>query len=123
MRKKILVIDDEKAILNWVKLALERTGKYEVSVLSNGLEAVQHVRIFRPDMAFIDINMPEVEGSAVAYNIHSDPAFAKLPIVFMRGQVTAEEVKQAGGQIGGQEFMAKPIDLAMLMACIDMHLR
>ena len=123
MRKKILVIDDEKAILNWVKLALEKTGRYEVSVLSNGREAVQHVRIFRPDMAFIDINMPEVEGSVVAFNIRSDPAFANLPIVFMTGQVTAEEVKLAGGQIGGQEFMAKPIDLAVLTACIDKHLQ
>ena len=122
-KKKILVIDDEKAILSLLKVALERTGRYEVATLDKGQAALATARTFKPDIVFLDINMPDMEGSAVAYALRSDEAFVNLPIVFLTGSVTADEVAESGGQIGGQEFLAKPINLSLLTACIDKHVR
>lgn len=122
-KTKVIFIDDDEAVLRWIKLALEKTGKYEVAVQQSAEGAAQAVRAFKPQIIFIDIKMPVIEGPAIAANIKSDPAFTKVPIVFLTGVVTAEEVKAHGGKIGGQTFLAKPINLEMLVNCIETQIR
>ena len=119
VKRRILFIDDEEAILRWLKLALERTGEYEVMTESQSQLAMRTVRQFKPEMVFVDINMPEKDGSSIAFEIRENPDFAKVPIVFLTGAVSNEEVEKSGGEIGGQLFLAKPIDMKKLVACIQ----
>lgn len=121
-KKRILLIDDDGALLRWMKLALERTGNYEVASEQNGAAALQTARSFKPQIIFIDLNMPNVEGSTLAHEIRSDSAFKRIPIVFLTGAVTIEEVERSGGKIGGEFFLAKPIDVARLVKCIGERL-
>ena len=121
-KRKILFIDDDEAVLRMIKLVLERTGEYEVATQSKSQLAMLKVRQFNPEMIFIDINMPEKEGSALAAEIKDDRQFSTVPIIFLTGAVTNEEVERSHGMIGGQQFIAKPINMEKMLDCIKQNL-
>ncbi len=123
MKRKILLVDDEASLLELMKLNLEATGKYEVQVESRGLKAVDRAKAFKPDLIFLDIVMPDIEGSEVAYLLKEDPALSKVPIIFLTATVTADEVERMGQKIGGQIFLAKPASLKQLVECIEKAVR
>lgn len=118
-KKKILIVDDEESLGRILKLNLEETGQYEVRVETEGTKAFPAVQEFRPDLIFLDIMMPDREGSEVAEQIRSDSVLGKIPIIFLTATVTAEEVGSSGGRIGGQLFLAKPITVSQLIECIE----
>lgn len=124
MKKKVLVIDDERNITAFLKSYLEDTGKYEVRTENSGQTGFETARSFHPDLILLDVMMKDMSGDAVADSVKNDPALRKTPIVFLTGIVTKEEVQANGGRIGGYPYIAKPI-LAMreLLDCIDAHIR
>jgi DNA-binding response OmpR family regulator len=65
-------------------------------------------REFAPDIIFLDVVMPEIDGGDVAQQIRSDPMLAHVPIVFLTAIVSA---KEGGHEIGGFPFLAKPVSL------------
>jgi DNA-binding response OmpR family regulator len=124
MKKKILVIDDERNITAFLKSYLEDTGKYEVRTENSGQMGFDTAKSFLPDIILLDIMMKDMSGDAVADMVKNHAALRKTPIVFLTGIVTKEEVQANGGRIGGYPYIAKPI-LAMreLLDCIDAHIR
>lgn len=121
-KRKVLFVDDEEMFLRMLKRLLEQKGGYEVAVEQNPNLALQKAHNFRPQIIFIDITMPDMDGSTVACEIRSDPALAQVPIVFLTGAVRAREVALAGGKIGGEFFLAKPVDIGQLVNCIEERL-
>lgn len=108
-KKKILVIDDEENIGNIVKLNLERTGRYEVMSATTGQQGIQLAREERPHLVLLDIYMPEMSGPEVVERMEADPRTSGIPIVFLTGVVTPQDLEGNKGQIGGRQFVAKPI--------------
>lgn len=123
MKKKILVVDDEPQLTRMVKLNLERTGNYEVREENLGSRAVEAAREFRPDVALLDIMMPDMEGSDVAAAFRDDPILSYVKIVFLTAIVTKDETQPTGSTIGGNVFLAKPVKTDDLIACIEDVLR
>lgn len=123
MRKRILVVDDEKNITIFLRSYLEDTGHYTVMTENIGLNAIETARRFKPDLILLDIMMKDVSGDSLADEIKNDPELHHVPIVFLTGIVTKEEVEANGGVIGGYTYIAKPI-LAMheLIDCIEANL-
>lgn len=123
MKKKILVVDDERNITSFLKAYLEDTGKYEVRVENSGAAGFETAKAFLPDLIFLDIMMKDMSGDGVADKVKNEPTLRKTPIVFLTGIITKEEVEASGGKIGGYTYLAKPI-LAMreLLDCIEAHL-
>ena len=121
-KRRILCIDDDEAILRFIKFALERAGEYEITTQSNSQQAMQTVRQFKPEMIFIDINMPGKDGATLAAEIRAERNFSTVPIIFLTGAVSNEEVERSEGRIGGQLFLAKPIDMEKLVHIIKQHL-
>lgn len=119
MKKKVLIVDDEASLLGMLKLNLEATGNYEVKTENKPKQAVQTAKIFNPAIIFLDIVMPEIEGSEVANLMRDDEDLKNIPIVFLTATVTAEELKSAGQRIGGQLFMAKPVNTRQMIECIE----
>ncbi len=119
MKKKVLIIDDEESLLHVLKLNLEATGSYEVRTESKALRAIQVAQRFMPDIIFLDIVMPEMDGSEVANLMKEDKKIKHIPVVFLTATVTAEEVNRAGQMIGGQLFIAKPVNTKQLTECIE----
>lgn len=119
MLKKILIIDDEVAFTQLVKLNLEKTGKYEVRIENNGAMGLPSAIEFRPDMIFLDIVMPDTDGSDVALQLSENGVTRDIPIVFLTAIVEKEEVDDNNSVIGGRKFLAKPVKIEDLIRCID----
>lgn len=118
-KKRILIVDDEVPFTQLLKLVLEKDGRYVVQVENQGIMALASAREFRPDMIFMDVIMPDIEGSRVASMIRSDEELRSIPIVFLTAVVSKEEAGATGGLIGGFPFMAKPVTAADLINRIE----
>lgn len=118
-KKRIFIVDDESGFTRLLKLTLERTGRFEVREENDGTKAWLAAREFNPDIIFLDVVMPKIDGGDVAQQIRSDPSLAKIPIIFLTAIVSA---KEGGQEIGGFPFLAKPVSLDAIVKCIESHL-
>ena len=117
-KKKILLIDDESGFTRLLRLTLPA---YEIREENNPLKALQTAKEFKPDMIFLDVIMPEADGGTIAAQIKAEPTLRNVPVVFLTAIVSKNEAKD-GHQIGGSEFLAKPVSRDEVDACIRRHL-
>ena len=117
--KRIFIIDDESGFTRLLKLTLEKTGRFLVKEENDGTKAWLAAREFKPDIIFLDIVMPKIDGGDVAQQIRSDPALAHIPIIFLTAIVSQKETRK---EIGGYPFIAKPVSLDAITRCIREHL-
>ena len=118
-KKRIFIVDDESGFTRLLKLTLEKTGNFEVLEENDGTKAWLKAREFKPDVIFLDIVMPKIDGGDVAQQIRSDPMLAKVPIIFLTAIVSRTETAH---DIGGFPFLAKPVSLDAVTRCIAEHL-
>lgn len=118
-KKRIFIVDDESGLTRLLKLTLERSGRFLVREENDGTRAWLAAREFEPDIIFLDVVMPKIDGGDVAQQIRSDPSLAHVPIIFLTAIVSA---KEGGQQIGGFPFIAKPVSLETIVRCIEEHL-
>ena len=101
---------------------LEKTGVYEVSCLNEGLKALSTIRTAAPDLLILDLNMPDISGAEISAAMKDDSSLGHIPIVYLTGNVSREEV-DSGLSIGGHPAMAKPIDVEKLLQCLEKNLK
>ena len=121
-KKKVLVVDDEVKFTNLMKSFLENTKLYEVREANNGTQGLAAAREFKPDLMFLDVMMPDIDGGAVATELGADPATKGIKIVFLTAAVTKDEVAADGGTIGGRPFLAKPVSLHEILKTLEKYL-
>jgi CheY-like chemotaxis protein len=121
-KKKILVVDDEASLTRMLRRNLEATGKYEVREENSGAHAYKTAREFQPNMIILDVMMPDVDGGDVAAKIQDDENLKHIPIVFLTAILKKEEAESTGGKIAGRTFLAKPVKVDDLIACIEKNL-
>jgi two-component system OmpR family response regulator len=119
-KKRILVVDDQPANTRLLKLHLEKT--YEVREENNPKAALSAAESFQPHLILLDVMMPGVDGGEVASRIQASPKLKDVPIVFLTAAVTKREVDAGEGRLGGFPFLAKPVVLSEVTACIKQHL-
>jgi DNA-binding response OmpR family regulator len=122
-KKRILIIDDEVSFARMVKINLEKTGAFEVRVENRAAAAVPAAREFRPDLVLLDVIMPNMDGGDVAKQIKRDRTLRGTPIVFLTATVSKREAGEGGFNSGGELFLAKPVSVEALIACINEHVR
>ena len=120
-KRKILIVDDEVSITKLLKLALERSGRYEVRCENEGLKALPAAQAFAPDLILLDVNLPDTSGGEVSAAFQEDTALKNIPVIFLTGMVSQEEVL-SGVTVGGHPALAKPIDLGKLAEYLDQYL-
>jgi CheY-like chemotaxis protein len=123
MKQRILVVDDEPGLTWMIKLTLEKTGRYEVRTENLGIKAIEAAREFKPDLILLDVLMPGMLGSEIAAQLEQDPDLRAIKVVFLTAVVSKEDVQRAHGQIGGHEFIAKPIGAEDLCRVVEAKLR
>ena len=121
-KKRILVVDDEPGFTRLLKLNLEQTGLYEVHVENAVDQVLAAARLFKPDLVFMDVMMPDMDGGELAGRLRQVTALKRIPIVFLTAAVKKEEVRSRQGQIGGFPFIAKPVDLNELLEALKLYL-
>ena len=118
-KKRFFIVDDESGFTHLLKLTLEKTGRFTVQEENDGTKAWLAAREFKPDIIFLDVVMPKIDGGDVAKQITSDPLLQHVPIIFLTAIVSE---KEGGHLIGGFPFISKPVSLQAIMECIDKHL-
>ena len=122
-KKRILLVDDDIALSEMVKLNLEETGKYEVCVQNKSILAVATAQRFQPDLVILDCVMPGMDGGDVSARLGEDPFLKKIPRIMVTALISNAETGEAGVvQRGGLTMLAKPIKFEKLEECIRMKL-
>jgi CheY-like chemotaxis protein len=121
-KKRILVVDDQASDTRLLKIFLERTNDYEVREENDARAALSAAAQFQPHLILLDVMMPEMDGGELAACFHADPRWKAVPIVFLTAAVTKGEVKAGRGRVGGYPFLAKPVVLTEVLACLKHHL-
>lgn len=121
MIKKILVVDDEKDIVDIIKYNLEREKEYEVLTASNGKQAIEAAET-NPDLILLDIMMPELNGFEVCKILKSNPHTSGIPIIFLTAK--ENEIDEILGlEIGADDYITKPISPRKVIARIKSVIR
>lgn len=112
-KTKILIVDDEEKNLKLMGAILTNYG-YAFETAWNGSEALEKVKSYKPDLIFLDIMMPEMDGYEVCKRLKEDPLTQHIPVVMVTA-LAEWESKIKGLEVGANDFLTKPIDATELM--------
>ena len=111
---KILIVDDEPNIASMLADVLTDAG-YDIDTADNGRDALDAVHRDPPDLMLLDVQMPVLDGFAVASRLKADPATATIPII-MLSAMEGRGARVIGLESGAEEYLSKPFDQAELLA-------
>lgn len=109
-RKRVLVVDDDEAIVEMFKELLERDGRFEVRTAETGYDAGIITEQFRPDVILLDFKLPDVNGNVVCRTIRANPNYEHMRIMVISGVADPDEIQDLLGA-GADEFIKKPFDI------------
>lgn len=119
-KKKILVVDDEKANRNILVNILK---DYSVILARNGKQALERAASEnKPDLILLDIVMPKPDGFEVCQILKNNKKTATIPIIFISGRRNTEDIVK-GFNLGGADYVTKPFQPEELLARIETHLK
>jgi DNA-binding response OmpR family regulator len=105
---RVLVVDDEAEIRELCRVNLEFEG-FDVVEARNGSEAIDMARRVRPDLVFLDLMMPGVDGWDVLHALKTDDDLASIPVILLTAK-SGEEDQMRGWQEGILEYVSKPFN-------------
>ena len=108
-RQRIVLVDDDNAIRNLVKMTLESIGGYEVLALSTGVQALAEACRFEPDLLVLDVSMPEMDGPQTLVALRQQPSLLHVPVVFLTANTQGKDVARYR-EIGAADIIAKPFN-------------
>ena len=117
----ILVVDDEATLRKLMQFHLRPHG-YSVITASSGTEALALLETQRPDLAIIDVMMPDMNGYDLTRQLRKNPRTAAIPIILLTALSNVQE-KLEGFQAGADDFLIKPAELPELLARVEALLR
>lgn len=124
MKKRVLLVDDDKDLVASTKAVLESNG-FEVATAHNGTEALTAIAGRRPDLIVLDVMMDsDAEGFTVAYKLEGDPATRQIPVILMTGFMDHMAAKRESFDfINGRDWpaaklMQKPVPMPELVTAI-----
>ncbi|HEY1848133.1 MAG TPA: hybrid sensor histidine kinase/response regulator [Opitutaceae bacterium] len=120
-KERILVVDDQPINVQLLKRKLERSG-LDVSTANNGLEALEQVKLNKPDLILLDLMMPDMDGIEVCERLQASSDHRSIPVIFVTARTTKES-KLEGLSVGAVDYITKPIDLDETVARVQTQLR
>jgi putative two-component system response regulator len=114
-KAKILVVDDEERNLQLMQDILLLQEDYEVTLASDGQQALDRVQENPPDVILLDVNMPRKDGFEVARELKGRDETKHIPIVMVTG-LSAVEHRIRALEVGADDFLAKPVDMMEVVA-------
>jgi DNA-binding response OmpR family regulator len=117
LKRKVLLVDDEDALRRVMKDLLEREG-YIVAEARDGVQALDQVDRFGPDVIVLDLNLPGLDGYGVLSHLRSRPATVNIPVIVLTAK-SDEDNEVRVFQLGADDFLTKPFRARALSARID----
>ena len=115
--KKVLIVDDEPDILEIISYNLINEG-YEILTAKNGIEALDRVDSFKPDLIILDIMMPKMSGVEVCKILRSKPEYNDTMIIFLTA-LNDESSQIKGLETGADDYVSKPISPKVLVSRVN----
>ncbi|MBN3040865.1 MAG: response regulator [Candidatus Omnitrophica bacterium] len=116
--KKILLVDDEKDMLDIFGTVLSNSG-YVVVKAYNGKDGILMAKNQKPDLIILDIKMPGMDGVAASDILRDDPVTRDIPVIYLSSLVKKEQLKDGfieGSRIGDLHFLSKSCSFEQLLA-------
>ena len=120
-KESILVVDDEREILELVKYNLAKEG-YNVVCVETGEDALNAARLKLPDLVLLDLMLPGVDGLEVCRKLKADPKTQEIPVVMLTAKGGEADIV-AGLELGADDYVTKPFSPRVLTARVKAVLR
>ncbi|MEQ8225112.1 MAG: response regulator [Candidatus Eremiobacterota bacterium] len=117
LTKKILLVDDEPYIIKSLSFVLEKKG-YNVLCASNGDDALDKIKSYRPDLVLLDVMMPKKTGYDVCLEIRRYQEFKDLYIIMLTAK-SQDADKEKGLQAGANEYLTKPFSPVKMLQRLE----
>ncbi|MGH2574865.1 MAG: response regulator transcription factor [Ignavibacteria bacterium] len=121
MKEKILIIDDERDILEFIEYNLSKNG-YKVSSVTSGEEALEKVKENNFDLILLDLMLPGIDGLEICKTIKADKSKAKIPIIMLTAKGEESDIV-TGLELGADDYITKPFSPRVLLSRIKAILR
>jgi len=105
---RVVLVDDDSDLRKLVKLTLEFTAGWEVTVAADGAEGIDAVRKIKPDLAVVDLMMPGMDGYEVCRQLKGDAETADIPVVFLTARKELDPAKLK--EVGAAGVVVKPFE-------------
>jgi len=115
-KKRILVVDDEAALVEMLALRLE-ANDYIVLTAGDGQEGLEKARKELPDLIILDLMLPKMDGYKVCRMLKFDEKFKKIPIILFTARAQEADVR-LGEEVGADAYLTKPFEPVILLAKI-----
>jgi CheY-like chemotaxis protein len=116
--RTILIVDDDASIRRLIATTLEDVSGYRLEEAGDGAEAVDRAREAHPEIVFLDIEMPRVDGIEACRRLRSEPGTAQATIVMLTGE-TGEVAERSAQAAGADLFLTKPFSPLHLLQLVD----
>ena len=108
---RTLIVDDESLARERLRNMLATDPAIQIiGECSNGQDAIEAIQALSPDLVFLDVEMPGIDGFAVAQQLKLEPETQKIPVIFITARTAAKDVIQ-GIQAGARSYITKPFQL------------
>jgi two-component system response regulator RpaA len=113
-RRRILVVDDDQAVVDLIVEVLAADGRFETKVVNNGFGAGMLAKEYHPDLIILDVMLPDINGKAVCELVRNDPTMSDIKIICISGMVEEDRIQELR-DAGADDFLHKPLDVDELM--------
>ena len=120
MNERILIVDDTPANIQILTGILKEKG-YQLSIATNGKQALEVLERVRPDLILLDVMMPEMDGFETCRHVKNSESLRDIPIIFLTAKADTVDIVQ-GFEIGAVDYVPKPFQPHELLARIHTHL-
>jgi diguanylate cyclase (GGDEF)-like protein len=121
MSQRVLAIDDDAEVLDFVRSSLEDEG-FEVLGAADGASGIEAAVKFTPDIVLLDLTMPDMDGFAVLESLRQNPATSQVPVVLITVAASVEDLVR-GLDAGADDYVTKPFAIEELIARVGSVLR
>lgn len=118
MAHTVVIADDDADIRELVTIAVSKAGLEVVATVPDGRAALEAIQKYDPDLAILDISMPEMTGIEVCRAVREDPSVTDLRILLLSASVD-EAARNVGLEAGADYFLAKPFSPRELVAWLS----
>lgn len=120
-KSRLLLVDDEEALVELMKVRLEANG-FEVSVATDGAQALEIARQYRPDLIILDLMLPKMDGYKVCALLKGDINYSGIPILIFTARAQEGDQKLAL-EVGADDYIVKPFEPVVLLDKINKLLK
>ncbi len=113
-KRKVLVVDDDRELVELICDVLERDGRFETKSVNNGFDAGMMVKEYRPDLIVLDVMLPDINGKEVCVRVRSDNSLEDVKIICISGMVEEDKIVELKAA-GANDFLHKPFETDKLI--------